>query len=33
MFFSGPPAIVVPIIVVIVTLVTGLAGYLLDRTS
>jgi hypothetical protein len=33
MFFSGTPAAIVPIVVVVVVLVTALVGYLLDRTA
>ena len=33
MFFTGTPATIVPIVVVIVVLVTALVGYLLDRTA
>jgi hypothetical protein len=33
MFFSGTPATVVPLVVVIVAVVTIIIGYLLDRTA
>jgi len=33
MFFTGPPAYVVPIVAAIVIVVTGIVGYLLDRTA
>jgi hypothetical protein len=33
MFLSGPPAIVVPIVVVVLAVVIAAVGYLLDRTA
>ena len=33
MFFTGTPATIVPIVVIIVAVVTVLIGYLLDRTA
>jgi hypothetical protein len=33
MFYTGTPAFVVPIVVVVVVLITALVGYFLDRTA
>jgi len=33
MFFTGTPATVVPVVVILVVLVTALVGYLLDSTA
>jgi len=33
MFFTGTPATIVPIVVVITVLVTALVGYFLDRSA